>query len=213
MKLLIPQATQLTALFLASSLCVADITETIDSVEPTTYCVPQTLVRGGYQNLVIDHNMIIPPADHSKKGDIFVGARLKSQPEVLWLLKGISWQQITSSADLRNAQHLSFEHFPLLIPVSIFYTPTDVSQFVGDLEIWIGYGLRSATESAEDAFNEMTASERYEILWRALPSPYSPQSGVHSPSASLCLETTTVKKTILTAKTAIRESVNVDSAQ
>lgn len=214
MKCLIQRMSLLTALLSMSTLgLAAELTETIESAAPTTYCVSQTLVRGGYENLVIDHNMIIPPADHSKTGDVFVGARLKSQPEVLWLLKGITWQQITSTSDLRNSQHQHFDQLPLVAPVTIFYSPTDVSGLVGDVEIWIGYGLRSATESAEDAFNEMTASQRYELLWQSLPLPYSPSSGVASPYASLCLETTTVKKTILTAQTVVGESVEVDSAQ
>lgn len=201
MKCLIQRTSLLTALLSVSILgLAAELTETIESAAPTTYCVPQTQVRGGYENLLIDHNMIIPPADHSKIGDIFVGARLKSQPEVLWLLKGITWQQITSTADLRNSQHRHFDQLPLVVPVSIFYTPIDVSQFVGDVEIWVGYGLRSATETAEDSFNEMATSERYELLWQALPPPYGPASGANAPYATLCLETKLVKKILLTAQ-------------
>ena len=61
--------------------------EVIQSSEPTDYCITQTLIRGDYQNLIIDHNLIIPEEDHLKAADIFVAARLKSDPESFcWLL-------------------------------------------------------------------------------------------------------------------------------
>lgn len=181
---------------------MADLAETTESAGATTYCVPQTLVRGGYDNLMIDHNMIIPAADHSKRGDIYVGARLKSDPEALWLLSGITWRRIESAEDLSNAQYQGFNQLPLVVPVSVFYSPFDASALVGDVEIWIGYGLRSATGSAADSYHEMTSNERYELLWQALPPPYIPTSGVSSPYAILCLETSSVEKRVLTVTTA-----------
>lgn len=186
----------LTAFSTGTSLCLADIVETIESTEPTSYCVAQTEVRGEYESLVINHNMIIPPVDHFKVGDIFVGARLKSQPDALWLLTGVAWRKINNTVDLRNSHYKHFEQLPMVAPVSIFNNPIDLTGVVGDAQIWVGYGLRSVTESAVESFNEMTMSGRYELLWEALPSPYKPASGVGSPYASICFEITAIRKIV-----------------
>lgn len=172
----------------------ADITETIESAEPADYCIPQTLVRGGFENLIIDHNMIIPPMDHARSGDIFVGARLKSQPDTYWLLSGITWRKIEEFDDLLNSQYQHFDQLPFVVPISLFNSPINLSEVIGDLEIWVGYGLRSAAESTTDSFNEMNLNERYELLWVALPPPSSPATGVINLSSDICVETTKVRK-------------------
>ncbi len=213
MKNLIQQTSLIIVLSSGSTSGWANITETTESGAPTTYCVSQTLIRGGYENLVIDHNMIVPAIDHAKVGDIFVGARLKSQPDALWLLSGITWRKIESSSDLPNSQYQHYDELPLVAPISIFNSPMDLRANIGDIEIWVGYGLRSVTEPAEVSFNEMANSARYELLWESLPLPYLPLNGIHSPLANICLETTKVMKIIKTATPNTGGSTVLDDAQ
>ncbi len=200
MKHAIQRLCLLTAITSCSAISLADIVETTTSSALTTYCVPQTQVRGNYENLVIDHNIVIPAVDHFKSGDIFVGARLKSRPDELWLLTGIAWKKINSATDLRNAHYRNFSQLPLVAPVSIFHYPTDISEMAGDLEIWVGYGLGPVTASAEDTFNEMTMSQRYELLWASPLPPTLPVVGLRNPVADLCLETTAVNRVIKTVR-------------
>ena len=181
---------------LCSSICAttmaADFTETTTSSAPTQYCVQQTSVRGSFENLVIDHHLIIPPDDHFKSADVFVGARFKSRPNELWLLSGIRWRKIESAADITNAEYRHFSELPLVVPISVFYEPMDVSAAIGDGEIWVGYGLRSATETTQKSFEDMKAHQRYSLLWEARPAPNTPASGIRNASATLCIETTEV---------------------
>lgn len=194
MNHLITRVCLLTAISTGFNFSLANEIETTESADTTTFCLPQTQVRGGFENLVIDHNKIIPADDHFKSGDIFVGARLKSDPESLWLLSGITWRRINNVDDLHRSQYQYFEQLPMVVPISVFNSPFDARGLIGDVEVWIGYGLRSVTESAIVSFNEMTMSGRHQLLWEALPSPYLPASGIHNGFADICLETTRVRK-------------------
>lgn len=196
--------TQLSRLALAFGCMVgvtaacADIKETFTSAGSTEYCVPQTFVRGSYDNLVIDYNLIVAEDHHFETGDVFVGARFKSRPEELWLLRGITWRRITQDEDLSNSSHKNFEELPLIVPVTVFYRPTDISAAIDDGEIWVGYGLRDFGENARVAFDEMVASQRYHRVWQAPPANYEPTAGVDPElSGILCIKTEEVEKTIL----------------
>ncbi len=193
----------LVAISFASTISgLAQATEVTESGEITEYCMPQTSVRGGYENLIIDHNMIIPATDQFKRADVFVAARLKSDPDALWLLSsGSNWKSIGGSADLPRSQYQSYAQLPLVVPVPIFHSPFDVTGMMGDVEIWTGYGFRSETDSAIESFNEMVSANRYEILWEA-PAQLSPfpELGLRVPYSQICLETSVVKRTIVTAQ-------------
>lgn len=193
-------------LFFASEVSLADLVDTFEYAEPTEYCVAQTSVRGDFDNLVIDHQLIISPEHINQTGDVFVGARLKSQPETSWLLAGITWRRIDTGDDLNNSQYQRYDQLPLLVPISILNNPVDIREFIGDLEIWIGYGFRSVTDATSVSFKEMESSGRYELLWSALPPPYRPYSGLSNPNASLCLESTMLSKTVRTVQIPIGET-------
>ncbi len=100
---------------------------------------------------------------------MFVGFRLKSQPDVLWLNGDSIW----SKHDITNA--FSPTAFipafnPVLrlqpiIPTRISRYPIDVSAFVGDGEVWVGYGLRLETETHQESFDEMLSSQRFNLVW------------------------------------------------
>lgn len=170
--------------------------EITTSAEPTEYCMPETTIRGDFSNVVIDHNLIVPPADQFKRADIYVGARFKSRPNELWLLSGLTWRKIVTESDLANSAANTFEALPLIVPITVTYEPMDVSPDRGDLEILVGYGFRSATDSNLVSYNEMLQSERYSVLWEALGSFYTPDLGIRNPRARICLKTSEVNKRV-----------------
>ncbi|MDR0779554.1 MAG: hypothetical protein LBF16_02520 [Pseudomonadales bacterium] len=176
---------------------IGPTTTTITSAESSYYCFPQTSVRGNYDSLIIDHNVIIPPEDQSKSGTIFVGARFKSKPGDLWLLHpSYEWRKVNSDADLASAMYYSFEKLPLVVPISVFYGPADIRAAIGDGEIWVGYGLGSfADQTSKAAFDDMTKNQRYSLLWEAPPSlTYMPQSGLSNSLSRLCFNVNEVLK-------------------
>jgi hypothetical protein len=69
--------------------------------------------------LIIDHNLLIAPEDHNKKGIIFVGGQLKSQPDELWLLNFLKqWNKVVG---VGGADFYGFyEKLPMVAPISIF---------------------------------------------------------------------------------------------
>jgi hypothetical protein len=199
--------------------CAAAIVSTVNAQEittsavPTEYCIPQTFVRGDHDALVIDHNLIIPAEDQFRKADIYVGARFKSRPGELWLLSGIRWRRIETEADLHNAAANAFEELPLVVPVTVFYKPTDVSAAIGDGQIWVGYGFRSVTQQSEASFAEMQASKRYRLLWESPEPPYTPALGLRDPYARLCIETSKVARRVLVSSVTAQDAPPVPAAE
>jgi hypothetical protein len=153
-------------------------------------------VRGWCDNLVIDHNLVISPENVLEPGNVFIGARFKSKPGELWLLsEDKGWLKINSDADLENAQYAQFDQLQLVIPVSVFYDPTDISAAIGEGEIWAGYGLRGEAGTSRESFKDMAESGRYSLVWQA-PNSLSdaPKSGAISSSAILCFNTSEVMR-------------------
>ena len=74
---------------LASALLLSALSSQADIVKfsaPAEYCFPQTSVRselGKFDKVILDHNLIVNEQDHFKSGDIFVGFRRKSQPDIV----------------------------------------------------------------------------------------------------------------------------------
>jgi hypothetical protein len=89
----------------ASALLLSTISSQADIVKfsaPAEYCFPQTSVRselGKFDKVILDHNLIVNEQNHFKTGDIFVGFRLKSQPDTLWLTDGTSWLNAADNND------------------------------------------------------------------------------------------------------------------
>lgn len=179
---------------IASVSFAEEVTEMFTAPSPTQYCVEQTSVRGSYSNLVIDHNLIVAPKDTLKSGDVFIGVRFQSRPGELWLLSSDGgWRKINGDADLANAQYVEYEQLPLVVPVSAFYDPTDISAAIGDGQIWVGYGLSGEAGTPQDSFAEMVESHRYNLIWEAPNSlNEAPRGGIRNIVATLCFNTSTV---------------------
>lgn len=181
---------------IASATFAEEVTETISAPASTEYCVEQTSVRGDYDNFIIDHNLVVSPEDVFEPGDVYVGVRFKSRPGEIWLLsKEHGWRKINSDADLASAQFAEYEQLQLVIPVSAFYEPTNISAAIGEGEIWVGYGLRGEDGTPKDSFEEMVENRRYSLIWQSPLSPDDmPKSGVPNASTTLCFDTTEVTK-------------------
>lgn len=182
------------------SLAQADSGSTIKLSEPGEICFPRTSLHADFDkllhaelnksiNVMLDHNLIIPKEDHFKKGLVFVGFRLKSQPDALWLLDGENWTKHNNfnsrpftEPPKPFSRFVPFatqpeERLQPLMPTNISRYPVDVSAYIGDGEIWIGYGLSSETEASQessdipavktsqDIFDEMIDSGRFKAIW------------------------------------------------
>lgn len=146
------------------------------------YCFDKTNFRGGLANATLDHAMVIPGSDQLKTGDVFVGFRLKSNPDVV-LLKS-SFPDHWSSYD-GTGEPVAYQANISLLPVSlinIIKQPVDLRAYAGDGEVLVGYGLRTGPDATlKDSFQDMLANRRYSVIWHL-----DPQSHVQS----LCLHVT-----------------------
>ncbi|MEY3123267.1 MAG: hypothetical protein RI993_2092 [Pseudomonadota bacterium] len=157
----------------ASILTMAGETETVFT-SPGKLCFPQTSLRAEldrYDNVILDHYVVISKVHHFKEGLVFVGFRLKSKPDELWLFSGTTWVKyqnnlIDSSPEpfIPQVQTIPTGQLQPIMPTTISMAPIDPSAYVSDGEIWIGYGLSSSTSVAETFF-EMIESNRFERIW------------------------------------------------
>lgn len=148
------------------------------------YCFEQTSQRGGLDRTILEHHLIVPPEDHFKPGEVFVGFRRKSEPDKLWLY-GIwrDWIDFDDNQYLYPKAFIPVSKLEPVIEVPIFLDPTDVTEFAGDGEIWVGYGLRKdETSTEEDAFQDMMSNHRYYRLWQI--------GGSIEKNPTVCLTTT-----------------------
>jgi hypothetical protein len=198
--------TSATSIFLiAATSSQAGITATTTEFSaPAEYCFPQTSLRsefGKFDKVILDHRLIIRKEDHFKTGDIFVGFRRKSQPDVLWLTDGVSWQNAADDSDTPRA-------FPIYAPnnsdgklqpimsITLSNEPTDVSAYIGDGEIWTGYGLRAEGETWKESFEDMMSNQRFEKIWEI--TGFTPAIGLQGTQPTICLTTTGMKEIVLT---------------
>ncbi|WP_374563505.1 hypothetical protein, partial [Nitrosomonas sp.] len=81
-------------------LLVASATQANDEINtkftsPGEICFPQSYLyaeTNNFKSVMLKHYLIVRKEDHYKTGDVFVGFRLKSQPDELWLYNGgVSW--------------------------------------------------------------------------------------------------------------------------
>ena len=154
------------ACLLSAAISQAEPKYTTVFSEPMEYCFEQTSLRGGFDRIILEHNLIVAPEDHFKPGEVFIGFRRKSEPDALWLTDGSEWR----AYDDNEHPYMAYKRPAKLEPVikaKIFMQQMDVTEFEGDGEIWVGYGLRkdeSATE--EDSFQDMMDNRRYYRLWQ-----------------------------------------------
>jgi hypothetical protein len=157
-----------TTCLLSAAISQAEPKYTTVFSEPVEYCFEQTSLRGGLDRTILEHHLIVPPEDHFKLGEVFVGFRRKSEPDKLWLY-GIfrNWIASDNNQYLYPKATIPVSKLEPVIEVPIFLDPTDVTEFVGDGEIWVGYGLRKGeTSTEEDAFQDMMDNQRYYRLWQ-----------------------------------------------
>ena len=131
---------------LASALLLSALSSQADIVKfsaPAEYCFPQTSVRselGKFDKVILDHNLIVNEQDHFKSGDIFVGFRRKSQPDILWLTNGTSWLNAADNSDTTpKAYSIILPNgdgkLQPIMPITLSNEPIDVSAYVGDGEV------------------------------------------------------------------------------
>lgn len=156
---------------------LADVVINTKFSAPGKMCFLQTSLHINKDNdlskIMLSHYLIVPQEDHFKAGALFVGFRLKSQPETLWLydgdqVKGWSKYDVTNvSAFLPSPYvHSGGTSFGVglqpITPVYISSYPVDVSAYIDDGEVWVGYGL--STEETKP-FDEMMNSKRFQLIW------------------------------------------------
>jgi hypothetical protein len=167
--------------------------------EPAQYCFQQTALRGTPDKTILEHHLLVNEDDHFKIGDVFVIARFHESPDTIWLTDGLTWKRLNEPGPMKvyrtHGQLRDVEILQPVMPVSVFYTPRDVTQVAGGAQILVGYGLRADGENPRVAFDEMVANERYDLLWDTT----SPGVGVQGLSYHICLETSAMTKEILTA--------------
>ncbi|WP_442497215.1 hypothetical protein [Methylobacter sp. sgz302048] len=144
------------------------VENTMKFSEPGQYCFEQTTLRGAPDKTILDHHLLIPPEDHLKTGDVFVGFRRNSQPDALWLYNGSTWVAADDNQYPYSKAFIISSKLESVIPTSIsYYAPIDVAEFAGDGEIWVGYGLRKDAEATEeDSFQDMISNRRYYRVWQ-----------------------------------------------
>lgn len=178
-------------------LLVASATQANDEINtkftsPGEICFPQSYLyaeTNNFKSVMLKHYLIVHKEDHYKTGEVFVGFRLKSQPDVLWLFNGGRWIMHENGKVpefFANSAQIPFAQLQPVIPTSISDHPIDVSPYVGDGELWIGYGLRSESETAQVSFDEMLSSKRFNLIWEIGNSVIPPIIG----SSVICLTIT-----------------------
>lgn len=200
-------------LIFAATAKAQDPSETTIFSEPAEYCFPDTVVhreftdRGFAMNLA--YHVLIPNEDLAGPGDIYVGARFKNRPDELWLLSGTIWRTAENSKVGWPTVYTRFdEQLPPIFRVSVYYDPAAIAS-LGDGEIWIGYGLRNdpvpTPKAFQESFDEMMRNERYNLFWEILPGKTPLPGKVHPDSATLCLETTQMIRTVPRASSVFSE--------
>lgn len=159
----------------------ADIVDTIPLSSPGKLCFSQTSLHAespidenGYRldKVMFTHYLIIPKEDHFKKGAVFVGFRLKSQPEKLWLYDGYEWKIMNDDEPQTffGPTTIGVQDIHTLQPITHTYIsnfPIDVKAYADDGELMIGYGIMSESGTVRDAFYEMVQTgNRFKVLWQ-----------------------------------------------
>lgn len=168
---------KLSVLLYSSLLCItlaqADELITTELSEPGKICFPQTSLRAEpnkFNNIMLDHYLIIPKENHFKEGFVFVGFRMKNQQDTLWLFDGKDWTKHNDVDAPKPFIPYEYNFLPLgkLHPVMATFVsnyPIDVSAYTGNGEVWVGYGLTSETRTLQEAFDDMIKNQRFNLIW------------------------------------------------
>lgn len=128
-----------------------------------------------------------------------MGFRRKSQPDMIWLTDGDEWVNA-------NNDNTTPKNYPVILPngdgtlqpvmpITLSREPIDVSAFVGDGEVWVGYGLKEAGAS-EKSYVDMISNRRFSKIWDI--TGLTPASGLPGDLPIICLTATEMKAFVLT---------------
>jgi hypothetical protein len=170
MKHLFATTLSLSAVIWCAGISAADSDRVIidqrEYPEPAEYCFNQLAVRGNADAVILEYNLIVKPEEYFKRADIYVAATFKSKPGSVLTTDGFDWFGL-NHAGLGPQPYRSFDELQPITPMSVFYYPTDVRAAVGDGEIWIGYGFRSANEGTQASYDDMISSGRFKLIYKA----------------------------------------------
>lgn len=152
-----------------------DIVTETEFSEPGLVCFPQTSLHARdrkWDSVMLNHYVIVDKQDHFKSGSIFVMFRPKSQPEKVWLYDGFRWENIENTdhpLTYNRVYHprmtMNASKLQPVLHVTISRNPIDVTPYVNDGEIWVGYGLLKENDTTRESFDEMVSSSRFERVW------------------------------------------------
>ncbi len=213
------------AMSAAAQLVYANIIESIPLPEPGKLCFPQTELHAEWpagatqlrmDQIMLTHYLLVLEQDRFKSGHVFVGFRLQSQPGKLWLFNGFNWglkeAAIGLSFNSYNDWLRSLEgnagpsvSLQPIIPIRVSNYPIDVSTFVGDGELLVGYGLSSTEHDSDgrEAFDEMIQSDRFRRIWCVGEWQFDQVPGMRTGALLevICLETSMMHIIIPTVQT------------
>jgi hypothetical protein len=181
----------------------ADIVIDTQFSEPAKMCFSQTSLRAEpnkFNSIMLDHYLIVSKEHHFKRGLVFVGFRLKSQPDALWLFDGTNWVKRSDFDSLTAFIPNEYNRLPTgqlqpVMPTFVSSYPIDVSSYVGDGELWVGYGLSSETRTSQESFDEMMSNGRSRLIWE-IGNPQVATAGDLVFSNMICLSITEMTEII-----------------
>lgn len=142
----------------------------------------------------ISFSLVATQAEHiGQSVDIFVGFRMRNQPEKLWLLTRrdtLEWREYTLGKEPNAYYAQTPNSLQGLDSLTILSSdaPTDLSSLAipGEQgELLIGYGLRTdSSATVSDAFQEMLDNLRFAVVWRV---------GNYSSVSTVCFEYNKIK--------------------
>ena len=166
---------------------------------------PQTTIHGEFSShgtyLTINYHVLVSDEDQGQSGDVYIGARFKSNPDEVWLLSGGVWRNSENTTVGWPTSYVRFDdQLPPIVRTRISYDTESASTY-GEGEIWVGYGLRlnkNPTPAAfQESFAEMVQSKRYSLLWELKENESKTYPGVlHGESSEICLNTTQMVRTV-----------------
>ncbi len=153
--------------------------------QPLEYCFNSFSRYGALNDTpAISYNLVpVVPVPYGTPMDIFVGFRLLSQPDKLWLLsRGYEWNDkqwveyvpggtpVAYGGGLLPGPSVNFNgRLLLFLPDRYSKVPgiPDLTPLIGDGELLVGYGLRAnANATAADAYREMLDNGRFAAVWQ-----------------------------------------------
>lgn len=179
----------------------ADIENSIEFSEPGKICVRQTSLYANSEELtsvMLDHYLIVNEEDHFQVGDVFVMFRIKGLDR-LWLYNGSEWKENLDQThyEFFNQNHyLRTDRLQPIIPTSISNAPVNINEYIGIGELWIGYGLRSESETSQASFNKMIESGRFKLIWEVGESIIPKDAPLALDVSTICISITEMTEII-----------------